>query len=143
MDNLTAALEGLTARTIACRFTLENERMPMSRLSEKLKMAGGVVGRVHAKAEARADEVIAREPVINERIEDVFAGHFHHLEEADKALDALERDLALMGNEPLESSGGSREGDGEAKEPEPSIEPEKPPALPQAGRTGIAGMYRG
>jgi hypothetical protein len=53
--------------------------------------------------------VIAREPVINERIEDVFAGHFLHLEEAEKALDGLERDLALMGNEPTQSSVASPE----------------------------------
>jgi hypothetical protein len=84
--------------------------MPVSRLTEKLKQAGGVAGRLHAKAEARADEVIAREPVINERIEDVFAGHFQHLEDAEKALDALERDLAQMGNEPTQSSGRSPDG---------------------------------
>jgi len=99
-----------TEQIIDRRSELEIERYEMSRLTEKLKMAGGVAGRVHAKAEARADEVIAREPVITERIEDVFAGHFLHLEEADKALDALERDLALMGNEPGESSGASPQG---------------------------------
>ena len=86
----------------------------MSRLTEKLKMAGGVAGRLHAKAEARADEVIAREPVLNDRIEDVFAGHFLHLEEAEKALDGLERDLALMGNEPTQSSVASPEAGQEA-----------------------------
>jgi hypothetical protein len=101
------ALRRSTAQIVAARFELENERMPMGRLSEKLKLAGGVAGRLHAKAEARADEVIAREPVIAERIEDVFAGHFQHLEDAEKAIDALERDLSLMGNEPTQSSGSS------------------------------------
>lgn len=111
MDHQEDAIRRITSHIIAYRFQLENERMPMSRLSEKLKQAGGVAGRLHAKAEARADEVIAREPVITERIEDVFAGHFQHLEDAEKALDALERDLALMGNEPMQSSGGSSQGD--------------------------------
>jgi hypothetical protein len=105
------ALRRRTAEITAYRFEIQSERMPMSRLSEKLKQAGGVASRLHAKAEARADEVIAREPIITERIEDVFAGHFQHLEDAEKALDALERDLALMGNEPTQSSGGSSEGD--------------------------------
>jgi hypothetical protein len=103
------ALRRSTAQIIARRFILENERILMSRLAEKLKLAGGVAGRLHAKAEARADEVIAREPVITERIEDVFAGHFQHLEDAEKAIDALERDLALMGNEPTQISGTSPE----------------------------------
>jgi hypothetical protein len=98
-----------TEQIIDRRSELELERYEMSRLTEKLKMAGGVAGRLHAKAEARADEVIAREPVLNERIEDVFAGHFLHLEEAEKALDGLERDLALMGNEPTQSSVASPE----------------------------------
>jgi hypothetical protein len=107
---LEIALGRSTAQIIAARFELENERMStMSRLSEKLKLAGGVAGRLHAKAEARADEVIAREPVIAERIEDVFAGHFQHLEDAEKAIDALDRDLALMGNEPPGPNFGSSE----------------------------------
>jgi hypothetical protein len=107
-------LQRWTEQIIDLRHEAEIERRTeMSRLTEKLKMAGGVAGRLHAKAEARADEVIAREPVLNERIEDVFAGHFEHLEEAEKALDALERDLAQMGNEPTQSSGRSPEAGGE------------------------------
>jgi hypothetical protein len=103
------ALRRHLAEIIACRFELENERMRMSRLSEKLERARGVVGRQTAKIEARADAILAQEPLLEKQTDDAFAGHEAMLSEAQKGLDALKRELALVSNDPLESSGESLE----------------------------------
>ena len=90
----------------------------MDRLSEKLNRAAGVVGRVTAKLEERADLVIAREDAIDKRGERLFNAKHVVLDSADAGLDAIESKLALLSNDPLESSGSS-----------PAVE-EKPSTFP-------------
>jgi hypothetical protein len=109
MDHdLTIALRARTAHIIAYRFQLQNERhRNMSRLSEKLKMASGVVGRQTARIEAKADAIIAREPELEKQTDNAFALHDALLNDAARGLDALERELALVSNDPLGSSGES------------------------------------
>src|SRR6266705_3669552 len=79
MDRQQDVIRRITAHVVGYRFQLENERherkRDMSRLTEKLELARGVVGRVSATIEAKADEVIAREEVIARRIQEAFAGH--------------------------------------------------------------------
>src|SRR6266403_2815734 len=128
MDDITRAIAGLTARPVARRFTLENERMSkMDRLSEKMAKAAGVVGRISSKIEARADSLIARESALEQRTEQVFTPHESILDDAEKGLDAVERKLALLSNDPLQASGSS---------PEPP--PEPPPPLPPSRPAGSA-----
>lgn len=79
----------------------------MDRLSEKLSRAAGVVGRVTAKLEERADLVIAREDEIDKRGERLFSAKHAVLDSADAGLDTIESKLALLSNDPLESSGSS------------------------------------
>lgn len=81
----------------------------MDRLSEKLKAASAVVGRQTAKIEARADALIAREAAIEAKTDKAFSPHEAVLDDAAKGLDALERQLALLSNDPLASSGDSQE----------------------------------
>jgi hypothetical protein len=81
----------------------------MDRLSEKLAKAAGVAGRISSKIEARADILIAREGDLEKRTEQVFSPHEGILADAEKGLDAVERQLALLSNDPLGSSGGSPE----------------------------------
>ena len=81
----------------------------MSRLSEKLARAGGVAKRLSDTIEARADALIARETELERRTEAVFSPHESILQEAESGLDAVERDLALMSNDPLQPSGASQE----------------------------------
>src|SRR5258708_28485309 len=76
VDDIPRAITSLTARTVARRFTLENERMgKMDRLSEKMAKAAGVVGRISSKIEARADSLIAREGALEQRTDQVFTPH--------------------------------------------------------------------
>lgn len=106
MDRQQDVIRTLTAHIIAYRFRLENERLArMSRLRDKLELASGVVARVSAKIEAKADEVIAREAVIDGRTEEAFAPHYAHLDDAMAGLDELERELGQMTNDPLKGSG--------------------------------------
>ena len=79
----------------------------MSRLTEKLKQASGVVGRQTARIEARADAIIAREPQIEAQTDQAFSLHDAMLNEAEKGLDALARELALVSNAPLGGYGAS------------------------------------
>lgn len=81
----------------------------MDRLTEKLNRAAGVVGRVTAKLEERADFVIAREEAINGRTERIFSAKNLVLDDAEKGLDGIEAKLALVSNDPLASSGSSPE----------------------------------
>ena len=78
----------------------------MDRLTEKLKAASGVVARVTARLEAKADELLARETGITSRVEEVFAPHNRILDEGHAGLDELEQKLALVSNDPLGPSGG-------------------------------------
>jgi hypothetical protein len=102
-------LQRWTEQIIDLRSELEFERYEMSRLTEKLKMASGVVGRQTARIEAKADAIIAREPELEKQTDNAFAKHDALLNDAAKGLDALERELALVSNDPLESSGASQE----------------------------------
>lgn len=106
--DITRSLRILTARTIACRFYLENERYDMERLNEKLKKASGVVLRQTAKIEARADAIIAREQTIEKRTEAVFLPHEQILDSAERGLEDLGRSLALVSNDPLGVSNASQ-----------------------------------
>jgi hypothetical protein len=128
MDPLTAAIRRRTTQITAYRFHLENERMiKMSRLSEKLQLARGVVGRQTAKIEARADAIIAQESLLEAQTDEAFAGHEALLNEAQRGLDALKRELALMSNDPLQGSGSSQEaGPPPLRQPEPQIIPQDP-----------------
>src|ERR1700691_1938052 len=96
------------------------EMTAMDRLSEKLKAASAVVGRQTAEIEARADALIAREAEIEAKTDTAFAPHEAVLDDAAKGLDALERQLALLSNDPLDGSGSS-----------PAVE-EKPATFPAA-----------
>jgi hypothetical protein len=123
-------LQRRTAHIVAYRFTLENERMPVSRLSEKLKQASGVVGRQTARIEAKADAIIAREPELEKQTDSAFALHDALLNDAARGLDALERELATVSNNPLGSSGGSQDGDG-AKTDRVALGPHPDQASPE------------
>jgi hypothetical protein len=81
--------------------------MVMDRLTAKLEAAAGVVGRVTDDLEQRADRVIAREASISKRSEQLFAAKHAILDSADAGLDGIEAKLALLANDPLESSGPS------------------------------------
>lgn len=105
MGAITLAIRGLTARVIAYRMHLENERMTMeSRIREKLKLASGVVARVGAKIEARADAVIAREVEFGPAIDEAFHPHESMLAEAEASLDGFRDELKQVTNGPLPSS---------------------------------------
>jgi hypothetical protein len=100
--DIATAIEGLADRTVAFRRT-----MVMDRLTAKLEAAAGVVGRVTDDLEQRADRVIAREASISKRSEQLFAAKHAILDSADAGLDGIEAKLALLANDPLESSGPS------------------------------------
>jgi hypothetical protein len=103
-DRITSAIADLTDRTIAFRICRTRS---MDRLTAKLEAAAGVVGRVTASLEERADLVIAREEAISVRSERLFAAKHAVLDSADAGLDGIEAKLALLSNDPLESSGPS------------------------------------
>jgi hypothetical protein len=103
-DRITSAIADLTDRTIAFRICRTRS---MDRLTAKLEAAAGVVGRVTASLEERADLVIAREAAIGKRSEQLFAAKHAVLDSADAGLDGIEQKLALLSNDPLESSGPS------------------------------------
>jgi len=111
--SLTEAISSQTELLHAYRFVrlLEQGEIGVDRLSEKLAKAGGVVARVHANIEAKADAVIAREEVLTKRTTEAFSPHHAMLDDAAKGLDALEAQLALVTNDPLPSSGASLEGE--------------------------------
>lgn len=106
-----ACLRGLTARTVAYRFMVENRRFDLSRLDEKWAKAGGVVQRSEAHIEGRLDELIAKEDTIKQKTEEVFTKQNAPLDDQLKALDALDRKLDLLSNGgpqgPLPGSGSS------------------------------------
>jgi hypothetical protein len=105
-DGITSAIADLTDRTIAFRICRTRS---MDRLTAKLEAAAGVVGRVTASLEERADLVIAREAAIGKRSEQLFDAKHAVLDSADAGLDGIEAKLALLSNDPLESSGPSPE----------------------------------
>jgi hypothetical protein len=97
---------------------IHERKKRMSRLTDKLTQAAAVAPRQAAKIEARADAIIAREPRIEQRTDEVFSPHEAVLAEAEHGLDTLDHSLRQMSNaDPLQASGGSS----------------SPPPLPQAG----------
>lgn len=86
------------------------ESMEVGRLTDKLALAAAVAPRQAAKIEARADKIIAQEPDIEKQTDDAFSGHESILEEAQKGLDDLRKELATMtNNPPLPASDASPE----------------------------------
>jgi hypothetical protein len=109
----TALLRRATMRIIEYRFKMQNERMArreeMDRLAAKLEQAAGVVGRVTAKLENKADFVIAREDAIDKRGDRLFSAKHAVLDAADAGLDKIEAQLARLSNDPLPASTSSQE----------------------------------
>ena len=101
-NRITSAIADLTDRVVEFR-----KATAMDRLSAKLEAAAGVVGRVTADLEHRADHVIAREASISKRGEQLFAAKHAILDSADAGLDGIEAKLALLSNDPLDASGSS------------------------------------
>ena len=83
----------------------------MGRLDEKFAKAGGVVSRAEKNIEDKLDALIARENEIQQKTEDVFTRQNAPIDEANKALDALDAKLNLLSNGapsgPLPGSGSS------------------------------------
>jgi hypothetical protein len=100
--DITTAIEGLADRVVEFR-----KATVMDRLTAKLEAAAGVVGRVTADLEHRADHVISREASISKRGEQLFAAKHAILDSADAGLDGIEAKLALLSNDPLDASGSS------------------------------------
>jgi hypothetical protein len=111
----------------------------MSRLTEKLAAAASVVPRQHAKIEARADAIIAREAEIEHQTDAAFLPHELLLDEAENGLAALAHDLATTSNSPpLSGSTGSfaaRDEVHEAAHAAVAAILETPPATQQPGST--------
>lgn len=108
----------------------------MSRLDEKFAKAGGVVQRVEQRIEGRLDNLIDRETQIEQKTERVFDRHTAPIDDADKALDALESKLDLLSNGgpsgPLPGSGDSLEADPPklpTTPPPNDLTPAAPPAV--------------
>jgi hypothetical protein len=101
---IATELSRLTDRVVEFR-----KATVMDRLTAKLEAAAGVVGRVTADLEHRADHVISREASISKRGEQLFAAKHAVLDSADKGLDGIEAKLALLSNDPLPVSGSSPE----------------------------------
>jgi hypothetical protein len=99
----------------------------MGRLEEKLARVAGVGDRVTSHLEKRADEILAREPKLMSRSDQLFDAKVAILDEADGALDGVEKSLALLSNSPLPASGNSHGGEREPIEVEPD-----PPAVGNA-----------
>jgi hypothetical protein len=101
-DRTTSAISALTDRLIAYRVL--RGKVEMDRLSEKLANAAGAAGRLSAKIEARADALIAREAAIEKRTDQVFSAPEALMDEAETGLTAIEKNLALMSNNPPPAS---------------------------------------
>ncbi len=112
----------------------------MDRLTEKLNQAAGVVGRVTADLESRADFIIERETAITKRGKRVFDAKNSMLDGADKGLDVIERALAVVSNDPLPSSGSSQDA---PAVPAAVQQPEAQANSQEAARTNLAGEFRG
>ena len=72
----------------------------MSRLTDKLAQAAGVVARQTAKIEARADALIASEASIEAQTQSAFAPHEALLAQTEKDLADLQHALAIVSNTP-------------------------------------------
>jgi hypothetical protein len=123
----TALLRRATMRIIEYRFKMQNERMArredMDRLAAKLERAAGVVGRITAKLEDKADFVIAREDAIDKRGERLFDAKHAVLDAADAGLDKIEAQLARLSNDPLPVSTSSQEAADEPADQFPAAAP--------------------
>ena len=126
---LLIALDDAINRISAYRFTRKIEMA--LRLSEKLALAGAVAARQHQKIEQRADNIIAREAEIERKTDQAFLPHEATLDETERGLDQLERQLAVLTNGPPldESQPGSLD--------EPAD-----PGPPQVARPTSAYPYR-
>lgn len=133
-DDFVLELQSLADRLIAFRLVKWlDKRAEMDRLAEKWAKAGGVVGRVEKQIEDKLDALIARETTIGKKTDDVFARTNAPIDDADKALDALDSKLNLLSNGgpdgPLPGSGDSQD----APKPPPAIQqPEAPKPAPVA-----------
>jgi len=74
------------------------------RLTDKLDHVDAVFKRIHAKVEARADALIAREGGLMDKIEKAFAPREAMLDQRAADLDKLEASLTQMANDPLPGS---------------------------------------
>jgi hypothetical protein len=72
----------------------------MGRLSDKLALAKGIAPKHAAAIEARADAIIAADPEMGKLTDEAFAPHESLLDEAQKGLDDLKKELATMTNNP-------------------------------------------
>lgn len=97
----------------------------MDRLAEKMAAAARVVPEQAKLMEADADKLIARGAEFSARRAKTFAGHHAILDSGEKGMDALDAQLALLSNDPLESSGDSQE----------------PPPLPTAGHPVMKNIH--
>ena len=118
--DITAAIAGLTERTVRYRLARRMGELDVNRLEEKLKLAGGVAARQSAKIEARADALIAREPLIEAKTDEAFSPHETILNGQETALDTLEHMLAAVSNDPLGSSSSQSGGSAASTEPSPN-----------------------
>src|ERR1700683_1279789 len=96
----------------------------MGRFEKKLARGAGVGDRFTSKLEKRADEILAREPKLMARSDTLFDAKVAILDEADGALDGVEKALPRLSNGPLPASGTSQGGEREPIEVEPA-----PPAV--------------
>jgi hypothetical protein len=101
LDLVHAKLDTACAEAIA----IYREPIMGDRLTEKLDHADEVFKRIHAKVEARADGIIARESVLLEKLEKAFAPRETILDQRAADLDKLEASLTKMTNDPLPGSG--------------------------------------
>lgn len=85
--------------------------MKMGRLDEKWAAAGGVVASIEQEIESNLDALIARKEEVSAKTKSVFAKQNAPIDDAKKALDALDRKLDLLSNGapegPLPGSGDS------------------------------------
>lgn len=103
----------------------------MSRLTDKLKQAGGVVARQTAKIEARADAIIAQEATIEQQTQSAFAPHEALLSQTEQDLHDLQAALATVSNAPpLDVSGTG--------DPSTTSSPSTPPVNPGGSRTIVS-----
>ena len=77
---------------------IRRRNIKLSRLTEKLQNAGGVVARATAKLEAEADALIAREQELANKTKLAFTPHHQLLDSHNKDLDHLEDALKIVEN---------------------------------------------
>lgn len=81
------------------------EFQTVDRLTEKLNKVAGLANRVTSKLEERCDLMIEREGAIEQRTNRLFEAKHAILDDAERGLDAIEKHLAILSNDPLGGSG--------------------------------------